>query len=175
MMHYFKKISAILFAVTMVLAGCGEIVTYPDTPIINYKSFAIYKTTDELGDLLIGKMEVTFTDGDGDIGLQQPTDTIEVPDSLKFNFFTNLYSMNNGIFEKVPDEKGLQNFRIPYISREGQNKTIKGSIFIDFEYRITENDMVFDTIFYTFYLVDRNYHKSNTDTSEVLVFTGLDF
>lgn len=147
--------------------------SYPDTPIIDYKSFALYSTIDDLGnEIFIGKMEISFTDGDGDIGLSQP-DSSAIADSLKFNFFTSLYSMNNGVFEKVSGKEGEQNFRIPYISREGQNKTLKGLLYIDFEYKISENDPIYDTIFYTFYLVDRAFHRSNTDTSEVVILSGL--
>ena len=147
--------------------------TYPDTPIIEYKNFSLYSTRDTLGNsIFLGKMEIRFTDGDGDVGLSQPdADTTIVADSLKYNFFTSLYCMNNGVFEKVGGKVGEQNFRIPYISREGQNKTLKGSIFIEFEYY---KPIEYDTIFYTFHMVDREFHQSNTDTSDVIVFTGLD-
>jgi hypothetical protein len=162
------KPASLVILISCIIGSCGEIESYPDTPIIEYKSFSLYYSTDTtMGKILKGKMEVYFTDGDGDIGLEQPNDTIEA-DSLKFNFFTSLYSINEGVFEKVPDENGLQNFRIPYITRGDQNKTIKGSIFLEFEYRLLENDPILDTIFYTFYLVDRELHKSNTDTSDVL-------
>jgi len=166
-----RKIAVILFASFAIFSGCGEIVTYPETPIIEYKAFALYRTTDDLGNsIFLGKMEVVFTDGDGDVGLVQP-DSAEIADSLKYNFFTTLYSMNNGSFEKIEGAVGEQNFRIPYITREGQNKTLKGSIIVEFEYKL----IVHDTIFYTFYMTDREFHKSNTDSSEVIVFTGLDF
>jgi hypothetical protein len=165
----FQKIAAVIFTISAILAGCGEIVTYPDTPVIDYKEIILYKTTDALGNsIFLGKMEVRFTDGDGDVGLSQPDSTV-IADSLKYNFFTTLYSMNNGVFEKISGPVGEQNFRIPYISREGQNKTLKGSIFIEFEYKLIE----YDTIFYTFYMTDRAFHRSNTDTSDVIVFTGL--
>lgn len=165
-----KKIIAALFTLASIVAGCGEIQTYPDTPVIDYKDFKLYRTTDALGNsIFVGKMELSFTDGDGDVGLAQPDSTV-VDDSLKYNFFSSMYSMNNGVFEKIEGPRGEQKFRIPYISREGQNKTLKGTISVDFEYKIIE----YDTIFYTFYMMDRAFHRSNTDTSEVLVFTGLD-
>ncbi len=152
-------------------AGCDELVTYPDTPVIDYKSFALYRTTDDLGNsFILGKMEIRFTDGDGDLGLSQP-DSADVADSLKYNFYSSLHSLENGVWTEITGPLGEQKFRIPYIKREGQNKSLKGSVFVDYEYKLIE----FDTIFYTFYMVDRQFHKSNTDTSEVLIFTGLDF
>ncbi|MCB8999504.1 MAG: hypothetical protein H6540_05480 [Bacteroidales bacterium] len=168
-MQSLRKITAFIFLFAIIMAGCGEIVSYPDNPIIEYKSYALYRTTDELGNnIFLGKLEFTFTDGDGDVGLYQP-DSAAVADSLKYNLFTSLYSMKNGVFEKVDSSLGEQNFRIPYISREGQNKTLKGSITVEFEYKFIE----YDTIFYTFYMLDRAFHRSNTDSSEVIIFTGL--
>jgi len=165
-----QKIAASLFLISSFIAGCGEIVSYPDTPVIDYKSFALYRTTDELGNsIFLGKMDIGFTDGDGDVGLEQP-DSAAIADSLKFNFFTTMYTMKNGVSEKVPGIAGEQNFRIPYIERKGQNKTLTGTITIEFEYKL----IVYDTIFYTFYMSDRQFHRSNTDTSELLIFTGLD-
>lgn len=166
-----RKLKILASSFILILAGCGEIVTYPDTPVIDYKSFTLYITTDDLGNsILLGKMEVLFTDGDGDIGLEQP-DSAAVSDSLKFNFFTTLHDYKNGSFEKVEGPVGEQNFRVPFIEREGQNKTLKGSIFIAFEYKLIEHD----TIFYTFYLMDREFHRSNVDTSEVIILTVSDF
>jgi hypothetical protein len=166
-----QKFVTLLFMVSALAAGCGEIVTYPDAPVISYKSFSLYKTTDALGNsILLGQMELKFTDGDGDVGLTQP-DSLASADSLKYDFFTSLHAMKNGVFDTIGGAVGKQNFRIPYITREGQNKTLKGSITIDFEYKLIE----YDTIFYTFYMQDRAFHKSNVDTSEVIVFTGLNF
>ena len=34
--------------------------------------------------------------------------------------------------------------------------------------------IVHDTIFYTFYIVDRNFNQSNTDTTDVIVLSGID-
>jgi hypothetical protein len=164
-----QKIISIVFILSAFFAGCDEVVKYPARPIIDYKSFALYSTTDDLGNnIFLGKMEVEFTDGDGDIGLIQPDSTI-FSDSLKYNFFTSLYNMNNGVFEKIEGSVGEQNFRIPYIVRKGQNKSLKGTIYIEFEYKLIK----YDTIFYTFYMKDRANHRSNTDTSDIIVFTGL--
>jgi hypothetical protein len=164
-----RKIAVLIFIFSAILAGCGEILTYPDRPVIEYKNFTLYSTTDDLGNhIFLGKMEISFTDGDGDVGLTQP-DSTETSVRMNYNFFTSLYCMNNGKFEEVDSALGQQNYRIPYIVRTGQNKTLKGTIYIEFEYKLIE----YDTIFYTFYLTDRNFHKSNTDTSDVIIFTGL--
>ena len=166
----FKILPFLLLAASF--AACDEIVTYPDTPVIDYKSFSLYSTTDTLGNrILQGTIEFTFTDGDGDVGLLQPSDTVQQPDSVKFNLFTSLYDFKDGEFKKISGIVGEQKFRIPYMERTGQNKTLKGTVTVDLQYF---EPITYDTVFYTFYMTDRSYHHSNTDTTDVIVFTGLD-
>ena len=153
------------------IVGCEEIVSYPDTPIINFKKNTVYLTTDELGNnIALIRLELEFTDGDGDIGFDQPS-VANISDTLSnFNFFVTLYDFTNGEFKKVEGLGGTQNYRIPKITREGQNKTLKGTIQIDLEHK----SIIYDTIFYSFYLYDRHYNKSNTDSTDVIVLSGID-
>ena len=168
-MKEFKIISLVLFFLIAFSSGCEPVVTFPDTPVINFKNHSIYITTDDLGNkIALVKLQIEFTDGDGDIGLHQPISS-EVADSLKYNFFISLYDYKNGKFKKVDDLEENQNFRIPYIKREGQNKTLKGDIFVDIEHK----SIIYDTIFYSFYLVDRKFHKSNVDSSDVIILSGI--
>jgi hypothetical protein len=161
----------VLLSISLILAiaSCDEIQKYPIEPVIEYKSFNLYSTTDLLGNtILLGKLEIDFTDGDGDIGLLQP-DSSAVVDSLKFNLMMTMFAMQQGEFVEIDDENSLQNFRIPYIERTGQNKTLSGTIIVDIEYKTIQ----YDTIYYTFYILDRSFHRSNVDTTDVLVFTGI--
>jgi len=168
-MRELRIILAVLFFLIIPITGCEDIVSYPDTPVIDFKKHTVYLTIDELDNkIALVKLQLEFTDGDGDIGLEQPPEG-ELPDSLKYNFFLTLYDYKNGNFEKVENLEGNQNFRVPYIEREGQNKTLKGDIFIDLEYK----SIIYDTIFYSFYLVDRKFHKSNVDSSDVIILSGI--
>lgn len=163
------KIVLSLFSLAIIFAACEEIKTYPEIPSVDYQSFSLYATTDALGNkILLGKLEFEFTDGDGDIGLNQP-ESENPPDSLLYNLYLSLYEKQDTGFTKTEDINSL-NFRVPYIERKGQNKTLKGRITIDLEYKIIE----YDTFFYTFYIVDRQFNKSNVDSSDVLIFTGID-
>lgn len=162
----------LLFAVLMTLTfvACEKIQSYPETPHVSYKSFSIFSSVDPLGnEILVGQLEFDFTDGDGNIGLKQDSAT-NIADSLKYNLFLSLFEKRGANFEKVEDIPSL-NFRIPYIEREGQNKTLKGSIIVDLEYKTLK----YDTVFYTFYITDRDYNRSNVDSTEVLIFTGIEF
>lgn len=167
-MKILLKILISLFFLAFIVASCEEIVSYPEVPSIEYKSFELYYTTDALGNnILLGKLNFEFTDGDGDLGLEQP-DSTNVPDSLLYNLYLSLHEKVDTGFVKVEDLTSL-NFRIPYIERTGQNKTLTGIITIDLEYKVIE----YDTFFYTFYIVDRQYNMSNIDSTEVLIFSGI--
>jgi hypothetical protein len=169
-MRKIRFIAGVIFLLIAFTSGCEDIVSYPNKPLIKFKNHTTYLTNDSLGNkIALVKLELDFTDGDGDIGIQQPLFS-ESPDSLKYNFFLTLYDYKNGTFEKVENLEGNQNFRIPYIKREGQNKTLKGTIYIDIEYK----SIIYDTIFYSFYLVDRKFHRSNVDSSDVIVLSGID-
>ena len=45
----------------------------------------------------------------------------------------------------------------------------KGIMDLDISYPV----IVHDTIFYTFYIVDRTFNRSNTDTTDVIVLSGI--
>ena len=167
-MKLLLKIGTFLFFLAFLLGSCEEIVSYPEIPAIDYQSFELFTTTDALGNnILLGKLNFNFTDGDGDLGLEEP-DSTDMPDSLLYNLYLSLYEKIDTGFVKVEDLSSLS-FRVPYIERNGQNKTLTGVITIDLEYKIIE----YDTFFYTFYIVDRQFNKSNVDSSEVLIFTGI--
>ena len=159
-----------LTVIIFLINGCGEIVSYPDNPIVKFKGFTLFRSVDILGNnILLGKLEIEFTDGDGDIGIQQPN-LPDIPDSLKYNLFLSLHQIKNAQEVKIEGPEGELNYRVPYIERTGQNKTLKGTIYVDIEYKTLE----YDTIFYTFQLLDRSFKRSNTDTTALIVFTGID-
>ncbi len=169
-MRTFFYVTAFLFLLMMAFSSCEKLQKYPDTPTVEYKAFNLYKSQDVLGNnILLGELEIQFTDGDGDIGIEQP-DSTATADSLKYNLFMTMWTLKNNAWEKAQDESSVQNFRVPYIERTGQNKTLKGLITVSLEYKTIQ----YDTIRYTFYLIDRQFHRSNVDTTETIIFTGLD-
>jgi len=168
-MNSFLSVFLLLTGSLLILTSCEEIRSYPETPEVNYKGFNLFKTTDALGnDIIIGQLEFEFVDGDGNIGNEPPGDTIQA-DSLKYNLFLSLYDFDRTEFRKVENLSSL-NFRIPYIERQGQNKTLQGTVTVDLEYKTIK----YDTIFYTFYIQDRDFNHSNTDTTEVIILAGFE-
>jgi hypothetical protein len=154
----------------LILAACEQITPeYPVEPVVDYKSFGLYITVDQLGNTtLTGRLTFEFTDGDGNIGLQPLAENTnpDLPDSVKYNFFLQLYDLQGYEFVKVPDsEGGVLKYRIPVLDRQ----PIKGTMDLDISYPV----IVQDTIFYTFYIYDRDYNRSNIDTTDVQVLSNI--
>jgi len=148
----------------LLLASCGKIQVLPDIPSINFTNFSIYDTTDALGNVVKGgTLTFYFQDGDGDVGLQPPTDS----QSDSINLFLTLYRVKNGKTGKAPNTDPLTptGFRIPYMDRPGQNKILKGVIEVDFTYLFYSGQ---DTIKYHFWIRDRAGHVSNVDSTGII-------
>ncbi len=161
----------ILFSGWVLFFSCRKIESYPVIPSIKFKSFTLRDTVDDLNNPVIrGGLVFSFVDGDGDIGLPQPDSTLT--DTTNYNLFFTLYEKLDGEFAKV-DEDDLAtplNYRIPFIEIEGQNKTLKGEIQVDFDYNIIFL-LKYDTIKYEFYLVDRALNQSNVETTPEIPLT----
>ena len=167
-MKPFVKILILIITVLLSGLSCQKIESLPEIPSISFKSFILIDTTDVLGNEgKIGELTFDFEDGDGDIGLTQP-DSLSA-DSSNFNLFFTLFSKTDGEFIEVSEDdlETPLNYRIPYIKKEGQNKALKGEIQIDFIYLLFE----YDTIKYSFFIVDRSLHKSYIEiTPEIAIF-----
>ena len=157
----------------LALSGCPVPKTLPDVPRVEFKSFILdYKINALNQEILTGTLTFDFEDGDGDIGFEANQDSIHQPDSLKYNLFLTLHEKVNGKYREVDtSELGSPPFyRIPPLDREGQNKTLKGEISVDIEYFTID----YDTLRYSFYLMDRAFHRSNVDTTDEIIFTNLE-
>ena len=166
-----KTRSASIVILLLLSFSCQQIdPVYPDEPVISYQSFGLYITTDQLGNKnLNGRLSFEFTDGDGNLGLAPLVDTsdLSLPDTVKFNFFLQLYDLQDFEYVEIPDEDGgVLKYRIPYLDKQ----PLKGTIDLDISYPV----ILYDTIFYTFYIYDRDFNRSNTDTTDVIVLSGID-
>ncbi len=159
-----KGVVSILF-LFILLTHCQKPETYPIEPSVSFQSFEMKDTLDELGnETKLGILTFYMIDGDGNVGLNE-WDTVDIyhKDSLfHHNLFITLLEKTNGIFSEVP-LAAPHYYRMPFIEPEGQNKTIKGDVTIRLEYALTLFD--YDTIKYSFYMVDRDLNISNTDTT----------
>jgi len=160
-----------LITALLLMISCNDITpVYPDEPVINYEGFGLYISIDQLGNrTLMGQLTFGFTDGDGNIGLETLNDTtdLSLPDTVKYNFFLQLYDLQGYEYVKVPDDDGgLLKYRIPYLDKQ----PLSGTMDLQISYPIIK----YDTIYYTFWIYDRDYNRSNTDTTDVIVLSGID-
>lgn len=163
--------AVILLSTLFLMISCNDITpVYPDEPVIDYQGFGLFIIVDALGNnTLVGKLSFDFTDGDGNLGLHPLEDTVDlnVPDTVKYNFFLQIYDLQGFDWIQVPEEDGgVLKYRIPYLDKQ----PLSGTIDLDISYPIIK----YDTIYYTFYIYDRDYNRSNTDTTDIIVLSGID-
>jgi hypothetical protein len=163
--------AAILLSTLFLMISCNDITpTYPDIPVIDYQGFGLYIVIDALGNnTLMGRLSFDFTDGDGNLGLPPLEDTtdLNVPDTVKYNFFLHLYDLQGYDWIEIPEEDGgILKYRIPYLDKN----PLSGTLDLEIAYPIIK----YDTIHYTFYIYDRDYNRSNTDTTDIIVLSGID-
>jgi hypothetical protein len=141
-----------------VLASCIKEVNYPPEPVIEFNQFGVYRSVDDFDS--IGQLTISYTDGDGDIGLYD-YDTVE---PYKYNFFLDFMYMKNGQWvQLLPADTSLGfNARIPILTPNGKNKNIKGNISIDIQLFYAWALLGSDTIRFDVYIKDRALHSSNT-------------
>ena len=160
-------------ALSLVLSGCPTPKVLPDEPRIEFTSFILGKKPNELGgSTWIGELRFDFEDGNGDIGIDTPYDSLNAPDSLLYTLFLTIHEKVDGQYTMV-DPEDLETppyYRIPPLDPEGQNKTLSGEIMVEIQYLLIE----YDTIKYSFYILDRAFHRSNVDTTTEIIFTGLE-
>ncbi len=145
------------------LIGCRPDKNFSDTPNIEFSNFDLYQE-DRNGTFAdIVELEIYFTDGDGDIGLN-PEDTTSPNfcNSCPYynNLLTEIYTVENGVKSFYSD----YNARIKDLTPTGQNKTLEGSIF----YQVDVTNRLSDSLQFTVQLLDRKLHKSNVVESPVI-------
>lgn len=142
----------------MLFSSCTKHEVYSVIPEIAYKSFE--KIPSNMGADNKAYMTISFTDGDGDIGLN-PEDTFPPynPGAVYYyNFFIDYYELQGDSFVKI-DLPITNNSRIPYVEPNLAELGIKGEIEIELYFNnIMSNS---DSIKYEMYIMDRSLHKSN--------------
>jgi hypothetical protein len=162
-MKLYTKISLIfLIPIFAGLAGCVKEDQYPVVPHIEFAGYGIYSAADETDSIC--KISISYTDGDGDIGLTE-NDSLE---PYKYNYFIKLMQLVDGQMTEVvlPDGKSINfNARIPILTPTGRNKNIKGEISMNFDLYFNSYLLKSDTIGFEIYIMDRALNKSNIVTT----------
>lgn len=161
------KISFILLLCSVFLSSCLKPQEFPLDPIIKYESFSVTQDS--------GVLVISFTDGDGDIGLRESDTTGDFAPSKLYhhNLFVEYYEKDdaNG-WQKGKTTAGEDIeflYRVPYLTPNGNNTALKGEIEVTIEplyYNPFSTQS--DTIKYKIHLVDRSLKVSNVVESAVI-------
>lgn len=150
------------------LYTCKSPQTEPLPPNITFKNILLADSFDALGNKVkLCRLCFNVIDANGDIGLaENDTTGAYHKDSLyHYDLFTKLFEVKNGEPIEI-DEPAPRNFRIPYIVPAGQNKLLMADIYIDMDFTFNQQQqLMYDSVMFEFYIVDRALHKSNTEHS----------
>ena len=129
------------------LGSCLQGIQYPPEPEITYLSYTKRDSLDMLGNPTTHFILITFefTDGDGNIG--------EPDNSETKNLFVSEYGILNGV-KQAPI---TSEYRMPDITPNGQNKSLKGEVDLE----IVLLFYPYDSVLYEIYIVDRSNNESN--------------
>jgi hypothetical protein len=147
----------VLLLLLAAVFGCIKKEEYPVEPVISFGSYGVIPDVD--GYDSIGVLTISYTDGDGDIGLND-YDTVE---PYKYDYFLKFLEWRDGSFQEVQlaDTSFTFNSRIPILTPEGKNKNIRGDISMFLEMYYAFMALKSDTIAFEVYIQDRALHKSN--------------
>ncbi len=157
-MKIYTKISLILLIPLFAgLTGCIKEVQYPLEPQIEFNRFATIQDITKKDS--VGFITVSYTDGDGDIGLFD-YDSVE---PYKYNFYLKMLQyVDNQLIEVKPvDDSVTFNARIPILTPAGRNKNIKGNITMTLALYFARQMLESDTIAFEIYIKDRALNESN--------------
>lgn len=178
MKNYRANILILILITGLVVISCRKFEEFPDIPEITYDNFVVLLNT-ETGITERGVLIFSYTDGDGDLGLDKG-DTL-VPFDKDGDYYYNLiiryFEKQHGIFVEVPilswnsDSSYFDtltfNSRFPVLTPESGNQAIKG-VFKDtlFIYNPLSE---FDTIKFKASIYDRALNSSNEiETQEII-------
>lgn len=147
------------------MSSCLKREEFPEEPLITFKEFNVS------GDS--GQLVVTFTDGNGDIGLNE-WDTVppyDLENGEYYNLLLDYYEKQNGVWINYTDSLPVPYYyRIPIITPSGQNKALEGEIAVDLVPTYYNPFSPYDTIKFSVQLIDRALNKSNiVETGEIIV------
>ena len=168
-----KIILVLSFAVSF-LASCLKPQSFPVEPAIEFVSF------EAQGDS--GVITFSFTDGDGDIGLdqQQLDPPFDTSSFYHYNLYINYYEMMDGSWVRGTADPLGNNFptadsitfsyRLENITPIGQNKALRGEIQIVMEpYYFNSYSNHNDSIRYEIMLIDRGLNHSNLLETPIII------
>jgi hypothetical protein len=164
-MNLRSKIILICFLLgASTLTSCIKKDEFPVIPAIKWEGYSVIRNSAGIDSL--GFLKISYTDGDGNIGLND-WDTVA---PYKYNFFVKMFQMTHDSLQEIifPDTNLNFNARIPILTPTGKNKNIRGEIEMMIQLYFASQILVSDTIAFEIYIQDRDLNKSNVIKTPLL-------
>ncbi len=151
--------------ITLILLtiSCKKPPHYSPVPVIDFLQVTVADTTDqsELHNPVV-LYQIIFKVFDGDNNLGIPTnDTLNTQDSTKnYNLFFTLLYKHNGQFDTANLPISLS-YRIPQANYVSIYNYLKATVYVNLTFSPSVLASMFDTIKFSFYVMDRDMNKSN--------------
>lgn len=156
--------SVLYIAILFITCSCHEWETYSEIPHIEFVEYQLLIDADSVPQK--GVIVFSFTDGDGDIGLEET----ETEPPYDYNLFIDYLELHDGVWKHYVNEMGDTvnfNSRIPVITPAGDDKNISGTIYDTVS--LNKYSPV-DTFKYIIYIKDRALNVSNSiETPPILI------
>lgn len=155
------KFQSIYLSILVVLAvsSCKKPDEFPIEPIITFKD--ISSSRNALGFDEKVTINLSFTDGDGDVGYKDNGQNDAIFDDPTSQYYRNyqatLFQFINGAWVERPSITGFGG-RLPYLTPTVKNKSLKGDISCDI---FLSSLAAEDTFRFDVFIYDRSLHKSN--------------
>lgn len=156
-----KQRGYLLIVLLFFCVGCKK--KYPHYDSVPQVEFQDMQLACNDSDFLL-RFSFLLHDGDGNIGLE-PIDTVApYVGEFQQNFYAYAHSIEAGDTTDLPYEFS---YRIPRLREEGNDKFIKATVSVDVT--IARGVFPYDSVYFTYFIYDRDLNKSNIDTSAVIV------
>ena len=158
-MKRFKWRLIVIFFSVLVLSACIKQEHYPIIPQIQFQQFITVFDTGKFA--VKGILSISYTDGDGDLGLSNG-DTLPPYDTsgqYYYNYVITFKNKVNGIYKKIDLDPPFS-ARIPILNPDYPGKAIKGAIIDTINLGLIPHPG-YDTILFEAFLYDRALNKSN--------------
>lgn len=147
--------------------GCVHKERFSDIPKI--ESVTLTKISNGTNNDSDGLLVIHFTDGDGDIGLNE--DEIEPPfdtaSEYYYNYFITYSELQNGVWISPPELKNNFHVRLPRFLQGETKEPLQGDIKLIVN--INNPYSTYDTIKFDCQIVDRALHKSNIVSTDKII------
>ena len=151
-------------------ASCKEIVNYDKVPYLEFVSLT--KIDDGTPVNKKATLILYFTDGDGDIGLDETFDyyPFDTGSAYYYNFFVSYYAKRDGEFVEVPEISEYMNARMSRFISSDNPEPLEGEIerVLDI-YNMNPAAPDTDTIKFECWIVDRALNESNRVFTDELI------